>query len=78
MRKKLSLVTAGLLAGATMSVTAASPAQAQTCESTGDPVLAYVCSIVNNAPDAKELLSHYGDLVFDTVHYAYCTVSPNC
>lgn len=78
MRKKATLAAAGLLAGATMSVTGASPAHAQTCESSGDPVLAYVCTVVNNAPPPGPTIDHYVYVATSTVHWAYCQVSPHC
>ena len=77
MLKRRSLVAAGLLAGATMLVTA-SPAQAQNCQSAGDPVLGYVCTIVNNAPEPGPTIDHYYYTAFNTIHVVYCTVSPSC
>ncbi len=78
MRKKLTLVAAGLLAGATMSMTVASPAQAQTCQSDGDPIFGYVCTIINNAPEPGPTIQHYYYVATGTVHWAYCQVSPHC
>ncbi|HYP23961.1 MAG TPA: hypothetical protein VEV43_10330 [Actinomycetota bacterium] len=79
MRKKMSLVAVGLLAGATMSMTA-SPAHAQpdpNCAAT-DPVLAYVCRIINSAPEPGPTINHYYYQVTGAVHTAYCQVSPYC
>ncbi len=78
MRKRLSLVAAGLLAGATMSMTAASPAHAQVCYSDGDPILGYVCMILNNAPEPGPTVDHYVYVATSTVHWAYCQASPHC
>ena len=80
MRKRASLVAAGLLAGATMSMTMASPAGAQPdpgCVAT-DPVLAYVCRIIGSAPEPGPTIEHYYYLATGAVHYAYCQVSPYC
>jgi hypothetical protein len=79
MRKKAALLLAGLLTGATMSVIGAGPAQAQdtTCTAT-DPVLAYVCRIVNTAPDPQDLVNHYYYVVFGLTDKVYCTLSPSC
>lgn len=78
MRKRAALLAAGLLAGATMSVTGAAPAQAQTCQSTGDPVFAYVCLIVNNVPEPGPTIDHYYYVVFSVTDKVYCTLSPSC
>lgn len=78
MRRKLALITTGLLAGATLSVAGGTPAHAQQCESTGDPVLGYVCTIVNNAPEPGPTIDYYYWLATGTVHWAYCQVSPHC
>ncbi len=76
MRKKLSLVAAGLLAGATLSVGVASPASAQECTS-DDPVLAYVCRTIGDA-DPIGWVNHYYWVATGAVHWAYCQVSPHC
>lgn len=76
MRRKLSLVTAGLLAGATISMGTAAPASAQPvhgCTST-DPVLAYVCRTIDNVgPWAYYYYYKAGETVKD----AYCLVWPD-
>lgn len=75
MSKKLTLAVAGLLAGATLSVGAASPAQAQTCVSP-DPVIAYVCRTLDNVPDVNAWIQHYYETAGRVVKTAYCTVWP--
>jgi hypothetical protein len=66
MRKKLSLVAAGLLAGATI-VTAAAPAHAQECDAR-DPVLNHVCDTVENVgPWANYYYNLVGDVVVGVV-----------
>lgn len=77
MRKRAALALTGLLAGATISVAGASPAHAQQCTAT-DPVLAYVCRIVNTAPNPNDLINHYYYVVFGITDKVYCTVSPSC
>lgn len=77
MRRKLALLTVGLVAGATISVGAAAPAHAQTCTAT-DPILAYVCRIVNTAPQPGPTINHYYYLATGAVHNVYCQVSPYC
>lgn len=80
MRKRAAVLAAGLLAGATISLTGASPAQAQPdpgCAAT-DPVLAYVCSIINNAPEPGPTINHYYYVIFGITDKVYCTVSPSC
>lgn len=78
MRKKMSLAVVGLLAGATLSV--GSPAQAQPT-TTGctahDPVLAYVCSVLNNAPQPGPTVQYYYELAGRVVKAAYCKVWPS-
>ncbi|HEV2756395.1 MAG TPA: hypothetical protein VG318_11545 [Actinomycetota bacterium] len=76
MRKKLSLVAAGLLAGATISM-AAAPAQAQpqSCSS-NDPVLAFVCSTLDKP---GPWIQHYYEEAGKAVYYVYCTLwDPTC
>ena len=80
MRKRAALALTGLLAGATISIAGAAPAQAQPdpgCAAT-DPVLAYVCRIINDAPDPNALVTHYYYVVFGVTDKVYCTVSPSC
>lgn len=79
MRKRAALVLAGLLTGATMSLAGAAPAQAQPTNCTAtDPVLAYVCRIVNGAPNPNDLVNHYYYVVFGITDTVYCTLSPSC
>ena len=80
MRRKLALLTTTALAAGALTVGAASPALATHCEniSTDDPVIIFSCQVVDAAPELKPTIQHYGDVVFDTVHVVYCTVSPNC
>lgn len=76
MRRRVALLTTGLLAGATLAVTGAAPAHA--CHDmviAEDPVVNYVCSV---HPDPGPWVQHYYNVVFDTAHWAYCTVSPRC
>lgn len=63
MRRKIALLTAGTIAGATLSMGTAAPAQAQICTST-DPVLAYAC----------HLYQHVGE----TATAVYCKLNPPC
>lgn len=75
MRKKLSLVTVGLLAGAAMSIGPVSPASAQPerCAST-DPVLDHVCDTIGNVRPWAE---HYYYVLGEAVKDVYCTVWPD-
>lgn len=77
MRKKVSLAVVGLLAGATISV--GSPAQAQPtteCDSP-DPIVAYVCSVIGNAPQLGPTVQYYYELAGRVVKTAYCTLWPS-
>lgn len=77
MRKKLSLVAAGLLAGATLSISAGSPAHAGTCTS-WDPTVAYVCRVVGDA-DPIGWANYYYEEAGKAVYYVYCTLwDPTC
>ena len=64
MRKKLSPVAAALIA-ATISVAAASPAQAQPPCASNIPVVAYVCHVLDDEP---------GKVIW----VVYCTLWPPC
>lgn len=75
MRKKLSLVTVGLLAGAAMSVAPVSTASAQVerCAAQ-DPVLDYVCDTLGNVGPWANYYYYKAGEVAKTV---YCTVWPD-
>ena len=75
MRKKLSVVAAGMLAAATLSIGSPARADFHGCVST-DPVLAYVCQTIGGIDPAW--VNHYYNVVIDTAHWAYCSVSPRC
>lgn len=78
MRRRAALLAAGLLAGATISVSGGTPAHAQsTCTST-DPVLAWVCRTVGSAPQPGPTITHYYDEAGKLVYRVYCTVWPPC
>lgn len=76
MRKKLSLVTVGLLAGAALSMGAAAPASAQPIErcAAQDPVLDYVCDTIGNV---GPWVTHYYYTAGEVVKDVYCTVWPD-
>ena len=77
MRRKLAMLLATALAGGMIALGGTTPAYA--ChEVADDPIYNWVCGTLHNAPDVKETIAYYSDVAFDTVHYAYCTVSPNC
>ena len=76
MRKKLSLLVVGLLAGATLSMTAASPAQAQVCQGEGPP-FEYVCMVVNEA-DPVGWVTYYYWKAGEVVDKVTCTLWPPC
>ncbi|HEV2756392.1 MAG TPA: hypothetical protein VG318_11530 [Actinomycetota bacterium] len=71
MRRKVSLVAAGLLAGATLSTTVASPAHAQDGCTAHDPTLAYVCTVLNEA-DPVGWANYYYTLVGRVVTGVVC------
>lgn len=58
MRRRAALLTAGLLAGASISMVA-TPAHAQVCTGS-DPVFAYVCHVANEA-DPVGWINYYYD-----------------
>ena len=70
MRRKLSLLVVGLLAGATISTTAA-PAHAQDGCTAHDPTLAYVCRVVGEA-DPIGWAGYYYTLVGRVVTGVVC------
>lgn len=41
-------------------------------------MLAYVCRIINSAPEPGPTINHYYYQVTGAVHTAYCQVSPYC
>ncbi len=77
MRRKLSLLAAGLLAGATISMSAGSPAYAQDECSSPDPVIAYVCSVIGDA-DPIGWVNYYYWKVGEVVEKVHCTLWPPC
>ncbi len=70
MRRKLSLVAAGLVAAATLTATA-SPAHAETTCTSWDPTVAYVCRVVGDA-DPVGWANYYYNLVGDVVVGVVC------
>ncbi len=75
MRRKASLLAAGILAGATLSTTAALPAHAQECDAK-DPVLDHVCDTVENV---GPWVGYYYNEVGETVYRLYCLLwDPTC
>ncbi|MDQ3914356.1 MAG: hypothetical protein M3323_03355 [Actinomycetota bacterium] len=79
MRRKISIVAAGLLAGATLSISAGSPAHACHDATTGeDPVVNYVCGTSHNLPDPGPWIQHYYDEAGRVVYRVYCTLWPPC
>jgi hypothetical protein len=80
MKRKLATLLATALAGGMIALGAASPAHANHCDIiwTDDPVIIFSCQVVDSAPPLKPTIQHYSDLAFDTVHFVYCTASPNC
>jgi cytochrome c5 len=78
MRKRLSLVVAGLLVGGIASIGAAAPAYACDEVMGGDPVYDYVCGTIHAAPEPGPTIAHYYDLAWSLADYVYCTASPNC
>jgi hypothetical protein len=79
MRRKLSLLTATVLAAGVVAIGAPSPAHA--ChEFADDPIYNWVCGTVHNAPDPKETIQHYYDSVGRIVKGVYCTLweDPDC
>jgi hypothetical protein len=59
------------VAGATLSVSAPSPAHAQPCTST-DPVLEYACRTLGSVPDVNYLINYYYNEVGEAVYSIYC------
>lgn len=81
MRRKFALLMTALLAGATMSVTAVTPAHASHCDDiiTDDPIIIYSCRVVDGAPQPGPTIDHYYYTVTGAVHSLYCKfVSPYC
>lgn len=81
MRRKLGVFLATALAGGMIALGPASPASAGPCDeiiSTDDPIILFACRVAGSAPEPGPTVTHYYNLAFDTVHFAYCTVSPNC
>jgi hypothetical protein len=72
MRRKLPLLAAGLIAGATISISAGSPAYACTNTDPPDPVLTYVCETTGNLPDVQQLVDHYYNQVGQIVVRVIC------
>ena len=77
MRRRAALLATGLLAGAAISVSGGTPAHAQTCTAT-DPVLAYVCRVVNGAPEPGPTIDYYYEKAGEVVYRVYCTAWPPC
>lgn len=82
MRKKLSVLAAGLLAGSALTLGVGSPAQAQPVQSCAaqDPVLDYVCDTVGGV-DVAGWVQHYYETAGVAVKKVYCTVwstDPDC
>jgi hypothetical protein len=81
MRRKLALLAATALVGATIAVGAASPALADHCDeifNTDDPVIIFTCRVVDSAPEPGPTVDHYYYLVTGVVHQVYCVASPYC
>ncbi len=77
MRRKLALLLATSLAGGMIALGGAAPAHA--CdEVANDPIYNWVCSTVHSAPDIKQTVNHYYNVVWNVADYVYCTASPNC
>jgi hypothetical protein len=67
MRKRLSVVVAGLLAASALVIGSPAQAQPEVCDST-EPVLAYVCDTVE----------HYYWEAYLTAQEVYCKLNPPC
>ncbi len=79
MRRKLAMLLATALAGGMIALGGTTPAHA--CHHiyiADDPIYDWACSTIHTVPDPQQTIDHYANVVFDTVHYAYCTVSPRC
>lgn len=72
------MLVVGLVAGATLSISAPTPAHAQPCVSS-DPVLAYVCQTLGDVPDVNYLINYYYNEVGEAVYNVYCRLwDPTC
>lgn len=68
-----------LLSGLIVAVT---PSPALACHATTeDPTVAWVCGVVHDAPDPKEVIAYYYNAVGETANavwrYVYCTLWPS-
>ena len=76
MRRKISVVAVGLLAGTAMSLAPVSSSSAQPAECDAvDPVLDYVCTTVENV---GPWVDYYYDKAGAAVYSVYCKLWPPC
>lgn len=75
MRKRLSVVVAGLLAASALSIGSPAQAQPHTCAST-DPVLDYVCDTVGGVDPAW--VDYYYWKLGEAAYGVYCKLWPPC
>ena len=80
MRNGLSLLAAGLLVAAAVTVGTASPAYAcdELTADGEDPVYRFLCNAVHAAPEPGPTIQHYYQEAGETAYGVYCKLWPPC